>query len=97
MDIVCVSETWFSIDIIDSVYNLPGFKLYRSDRRIMINGIGNKARVGGVAIFVRCSISCALKMQSKAGSEIIPKNKSRILVGSVYRSRRGLVGSVLAY
>ena len=95
MDIVCVSETWFPIDIIDSVYNLPGFKLYRSDRRIMINGIESNARGGGVAIFVRCGINCALKMESKAGSEvkylfieIIPKNKRRILVRSVYRPHR---------
>ena len=61
----------------------------------MINGIESKARGGGVAIFVRCGINCALKMQSKAGSEveylfieIIPKNKRRILVGSVYRPYR---------
>ena len=85
VDIVCVSETWFSIDIIDSVYSLPGFKLYRSERRIIINGIESKARGGGVAIFVRCGLNCALKMQSKASSEveylfikIIPKNKRRI-------------------
>ena len=70
VDIVCVSETWFSIDIMDSIYNLPGFKLYRSDRRIVIKGIKSKARGGGVEIFVRCGINCALNMQSKAGSEV---------------------------
>ena len=50
----------------------------------MINGIDSKARGGGIAIFVKCGINCAVKVQSKAGSEveylfieIISKNKRR--------------------
>lgn len=36
----------------------------------MTNGIGNKARGGGVAIFVRYGINYAVKMQSNASSEV---------------------------
>ena len=97
MDIVCVSEICFFMDIIDLIYNLPSFRLYRSDRRIVINRLESKARGGGVAIFVRCDINCAMKMHSKAGSEveysfivIIPKNKRKILVDCVYRPHRNV-------
>ena len=53
IDVICVSETWFPLDVPDSVFNLQGFNLHRSDRIFLINGIDARARGGASAIYVR--------------------------------------------
>ena len=75
-----------------------------SDRRILINGSESKARGGGIAIFMRCGINCAMKIQSKADNEIeylfieiIPKDKMKVLVGSVYRPHRDVQIDLFIY
>lgn len=44
-DIITISETWLSTDISDYVVDIPGYQLYRNDRK--------HVRGGGVAIYVR--------------------------------------------
>ena len=58
IDIICVSETWFSLDVQNSVYNIRGFKLFRSDRKILINKTATRAKSDGVVIYVRNGIPC---------------------------------------
>ena len=67
IDVICVSETWFPLDVPNSVFNLQGFKLFRSDRRILVNGIEAKARGGGVAIYFRNGIQCKQKLFTHIG------------------------------
>lgn len=52
IDIICISETWFPLDVQDSVFSLQGFRLFRSDRKVLVNNIETKAKGGGVAIYV---------------------------------------------
>lgn len=44
-DIITISETWLTADIPDYVVDIPGYQLYRNDRK--------HVRGGGVAIYVR--------------------------------------------
>lgn len=39
VDIVCISETWFHSSISDTVYQLPGFYLFRADRVTNAGGV----------------------------------------------------------
>lgn len=39
VDIICVSETWFHPNIQDSIYDVPGYNLFRADRRT--NGVAH--------------------------------------------------------
>lgn len=97
VDIICISETWFSFGINDTIYNLPGFKLYRADRTIVVDGTETNAKGGGVAIYVKCGISSVIKSKSSPGCEIEHlfieinvKRKQKILVGSVYKPHRDI-------
>jgi Reverse transcriptase (RNA-dependent DNA polymerase) len=47
-DILCVSETWFNLYVIDNDFRIPGYDLYRIDRQHK-NG-------GGVAIYARSKL-----------------------------------------
>ena len=62
IDVICISETWLPGDVQDLVFNLQGFKLFRSDRGILVNGIETMIRGGGVAIYVRKGIFCKEKL-----------------------------------
>lgn len=84
VDIVCISETWFDIEKPNSHYSLKGYKIFRADRQ---NRIG-----GGVAIYVRNTISAKLHLISPNDSpieycflEIAGKNREKCLLGVVYR------------
>lgn len=86
IDIICVSETWFHCSINDSVYNLPGYKLFRADR---------ESFAGGTCIYIRNGIKSTVKIKSAFGNpieylfiELHLKENQRVLVGSVYRPNR---------
>lgn len=88
VDIICVSETWFHSDILDDVYNIPGYKLFRADR---------KGHAGGACIYVRHGITCKIKIKSGYDSpseyiflELIMKSSLKILVGCVYRPNKNI-------
>jgi len=82
VDIICVSETWFPHGLDTNLYDLPSYKLFRSDR------LGH---AGGVAIYVRASISCRFVAKSDVDSQIefifveLNSDSSKLLVGCVYR------------
>ncbi|XP_075167587.1 uncharacterized protein LOC142239687 [Haematobia irritans] len=83
VDVICVSETWFHPEILDTIYGLPGYSLMRSDR---------KSLGGGVAIFIKHGINYTLKLKSAYDSEIefifielITEYRSKALIGCAYR------------
>lgn len=87
VDIVCVSETWFDISITDLLVSMDGFTLYRSDRA---DGYG------GVAIYVRSSLSSKVKRKGAKHEndkveclfiEVCSMGR-KILIGSIYRPDR---------
>lgn len=61
IDIICVSETWFSENMADSLFKINGFKIYRADRQ---------GHAGGVAIFVKNSIVCKVFCKSTKDSVV---------------------------
>lgn len=92
IDIICVSETWFPLDIQDSVYNLHGFRLFRSDRKILVDNSATRAKGGGVAIYVRNGLPCRVKLLTEIGShieylflDISFTHQKKVLLGCVYR------------
>lgn len=97
VDIICISESWFPLDINDSIFKLEGFNLYRADRRILVNGVETRAKGGGVAIYVRSDIHTKVKLRTCIGSEIeylflevTTRDKMKLLLGSVYRPHKNI-------
>lgn len=62
IDIICVSETWFPLDVQNSVYNIQHFKVFRSDRKFLVNNTATTAKGGGVAFYIRNDIPCRIKL-----------------------------------
>lgn len=56
LQVICVTESWLSSDIPDSVVSLPGYKIIRNDR----NSHG-----GGVAIYIAETIPTKLLLNSQ--------------------------------
>lgn len=88
VDIICISETWFHNSIDNSIYDLPGFNLFRSDRKT--NG-------GGVCVYIRNGIICKEVLKSNDDSrieylllEISTTHSTKILIGCVYRPNRNI-------
>ena len=85
VDIICVSETWFSPTMHDNPVKLIGFKLFRADR---------DTHAGGVAIYVRQGISCKVVIKSNQSclSEFIflevRSDLSKLLLCCAYRKHR---------
>lgn len=86
VDIICVSETWFHPNIQDSIYDVPGYNLFRADRRT--NG-------GGACIYIRKGIKCKVKYKSDPNSvieyiflDVFTGNGDKLLVGCVYRPNK---------
>ena len=79
-DIVCITETWLSHDILDSELNLSGYTLFRLDR----NRHG-----GGVAMFVKLSFSPSFVSIPSNNLEFLlisVKLRNRFLyIGTFYR------------
>ncbi|XP_075151092.1 uncharacterized protein LOC142225202 [Haematobia irritans] len=83
VDVICVSETWFHPKICDDIYSLEGYSLHRSDRL---------SNAGGVAIYVRSTLICNIKLRSASDrpieyifAELCTHTNFRILIGCIYR------------
>ena len=61
-DIVCITETWLSPDILSSEVCIPGFTLFRTDRT---------QHGGGVAIYAKSSLSPVLLPHQSNGIELL--------------------------
>ena len=61
-DIVCLVETWLCMDILDMEISIPNYSIVRLDR----NRHG-----GGVAMYIRNSVSYHVVLYSSAGLEVI--------------------------
>lgn len=61
IDILCVSETWFTPYHSNDLTKVRGYQLFRADR----NGHG-----GGVAIYVKSCLSCRLCCASGSGDSV---------------------------
>ncbi|XP_055903375.1 uncharacterized protein LOC129939399 [Eupeodes corollae] len=85
IDVVCVSETWFSVD---SVCCVEGYNVFRCNRTGRVGG--------GVAIFTRNELHCKLIRKSQAGSDLeyvfveIRCNNNKIMLGSVFCPHRNI-------
>ncbi|XP_017467951.1 PREDICTED: uncharacterized protein LOC108360250 [Rhagoletis zephyria] len=59
VDVICVSETWFPLDVSDVHFNINNYKIIRKDR------VGKKG--GGVAIYCKTHINMKLVGESDNG------------------------------
>nr|CAH7729132.1 unnamed protein product [Callosobruchus chinensis] len=80
--IFCITETWISPDITDSMLKIENYKLYRADRRV--------GRGGGVCMYIK--ESAATKQISPINTEIeqlwiygVKFKKQIYAIGTVYR------------
>ncbi|XP_075150730.1 uncharacterized protein LOC142224832 [Haematobia irritans] len=94
IDIVCISETWLSDSIPDSLVRLSGYVIYRNDR---------KRRGGGVAIYIRDNLVSRFCAQSARDDPIemisieIEAPGCKVFVACVYRPRNDvMIDSFLA-
>ena len=78
-DVICVSETWLSADILDSEIYLPNYQLFRLDRN---------RRGGGVAMYIHSSIPAFL-LQATSTLEVlliqVKFHNKFATIGSFYR------------
>lgn len=85
LDVICVSETWFTDSTSDALVTPYGYDIFRSDRL---------SHAGGVAIFSRHGLCCKLKLKSANNDPIeyviveLTSNTVKCLVGCVYRPHR---------
>ncbi|XP_075155471.1 uncharacterized protein LOC142228831 [Haematobia irritans] len=93
IDIICVSETWFHVNISNDIYELEGYKLFRADR---------ESNAGGVCMYLRNEMRGNLKLKSECSSpieylflEVYPENGDKILIGTVYRPNRNIPTSYI--
>jgi len=73
--IAIISETHFKKKHTDSVISIPGYVLYRRDRK--------KRRGGGVAVYVRSSIPSAIWNDDRT-YELLWVQAGRVIVGALY-------------
>ncbi|XP_075162651.1 uncharacterized protein LOC142235284 [Haematobia irritans] len=82
IDIVCVSETWFTSSVADAQVKVDGYKIVRNDR---------SSHGGGVAVYVKNNVAFKVVKQSQPDERIeyvlieIKHNGKNALVGAVYR------------
>jgi len=83
VDIVCISETWFSSRLHDEQINMEGYQVFRSDR---------VSHAGGVAIYSRKHLKCKRITSQPANSEveylfleIASLDGTKTLLGCIYR------------
>lgn len=88
-DILLLSETWLKSSISSGIVSVPGYTLFRNDRKILRENRTEKSG-GGVAIFVRDDIKTKIiaKSPDKPGIEFlfteIFLGKKKILIAVVY-------------
>jgi len=87
--VILVSETWLDEDLTDQMVHIPGYKLYRHDRK-KLNDRGNDMRGGGVAVFVKCGLSVKIITKSAETDKIeflfleLKTNHNTVMLGCVY-------------
>ena len=67
-DVVCLVETWLCSDILDTEISIPNYSIVRLDR----NRHG-----GGVAMYIRNSLSYNVVLYGSAGLEVIVVSLSK--------------------
>ena len=96
MDVVAISETWFSSTISDNQVNMQGYQIFRSDRPHCDDQTSNRrlSSGGGIALYIkaglRCKKVCLQPPESKIEYlflEISQVDGSKVLLGSIYRPK----------
>ncbi|XP_055906590.1 uncharacterized protein LOC129941858 [Eupeodes corollae] len=86
VDVICVTETWLRDELNDDICCLEGYRVFRFNR---VNRVG-----GGVAIYVKRTIKCKLKLSATVDSTIeylfveVVGNDGNLLLGTIYRPNR---------
>lgn len=87
VDIICVSETWFTASLSDGLVSLAGYTIYRADR---------KKHAGGVAVYIKQGLHAKVLLKSEDLDAIeylfleISIGEQRLFLGSVYRPNRNI-------
>lgn len=82
LNIICISETWFSESITDTMASIQGYKLFRNDR---------KDGYGGVAIYVKRELACKIKSTNNKNSN---DKVEHLILEACYDGRKFLIGTV---
>ncbi|XP_075162960.1 uncharacterized protein LOC142235586 [Haematobia irritans] len=88
IDIICISETWFTKYVADGFICVAGYNVFRNDRNIRTGG--------GVAIYVKSNISCKVIIRSGENEEVESifietlLNGQKLLIGCVYRPNKNI-------
>lgn len=87
IDVICVSETWFTQSTTDSLIRLNGYNVFRSDR--VRHG-------GGVAIYIKNNIISKVRLKSCNEEKVeyifveIVSSGRKMLIGCIYRPNRNI-------
>ena len=88
IDIIAITETWGRSDILDSEFDIPGFRLYRKDRSEV-----NDKKGGGVALYVANNLRSSAwdelneKKCESLWCKVYTNDKDYVIVGVCYRSQ----------
>lgn len=80
-DILCISETWLSGDILDENLLIDGYSLFRRDR--------DMNRWGGVCMYIKKSIHCSVIPSSRNIEQLwvnISIKNMKFAIGVIYRA-----------
>ena len=96
-DIICLTESWLNCNVENSVIDIPGFTIYRQDRKSETHQV--KKRGGGILAYVKLKWSPYITEYPNMNTvstdlEAIwllldPPKQSRLLIGIVYRPPDG--------
>lgn len=85
IDLICVSETWFTSEVSDLQISLNGYSVIRTDR---------DGHAGGVAIYIKNGVQYKKLYNSNTGDKVeyvfaeVKSENRKLLVGTVYRPNR---------
>ena len=104
-DIICLSETWLHSTVENSLIDLPGFIIYRQDRKSDTHQV--KKRGGGILVYVKHKWSSYItefpKMNIVSGDiealwlSLDPPRHRRLLIGIIYRPPDGKAQIAIDY
>ena len=77
-DVICISETWLHLDILDDAVDIPNYQLFRKDRP--------EGRGGGVAIYVHKSLPV------KRRNDLEENNLELLLLELTSQQKRFILG-----
>lgn len=87
LDILCFCETWLNISVHNNLITLPGYKLYRSDRK-------SGRRGGGLCVYVNDRIKCDSNKYSYLN---VSNNDIETLVLNVEQPCSKIISIILCY